>query len=334
LAKEPAGSRRRPGLVALLFFGLLFCPPAWGQDNSPPPGSVAAAERQAGGSAANGELALKPWADIRRYPARPLYTRPAALLLFLPGPLFFGVVLLLPRIRRRGLPLLMLFLLLGSRAGPPDPGLVARSAEEAFARGDLRRAAELYGGLEAKYPGNPALLYNLAVCRHLLGERGAAIYLLRRGLDREPGDSEIRAALVSLEKQYGLSGQLPLPPPLGAGLPFVLAACLSNLGFAAGAFFYRRRRVQLLILLVLLAAFTLVSAGLHLALESRENRVQGVVAAKTAELKMIPRERANNRLRLPEGTSLYVLGEDHGFLLVETGFGFKGWVEKKVLLID
>lgn len=334
MGKESAGRGGRPGLVALLLFTLVCCVPARGQSNLPDPAGLPAAEGEAGIGAERADLDMKPWSEIRRYRARPLYKRPAGLLLFLPGPLIFLAVLLLPSALRPGWLALLLFLLLGAQDTIQAPGLQVRNAEEAFARGNVRAAAALYTALENDFPDNPALMYNLAVCRHLLGQRGPAIYLLHRSLARRPGDRVIRRTVLALEKEYGLTGQLTLPPPLTAGLPYYLAACLSNLGFGAGAFFFRRRRVKLLIALILLTAAALVSFGFYLTLKRYENRRVGVVAAETAELKMIPRQTAENRLQLPEGTSVYVLGDDGSFMLVETGFGFKGWVEKKVLMID
>jgi tetratricopeptide (TPR) repeat protein len=323
LGKRIPGRGRRPGLVVLLLCLLAVGVPARGQGDSPPIPGGGAAESEAGVMSERADFALKPWTEIRRHRARPLYTRPAGLLLFLPGPLFFLAVLLLPAALRRKWPALPLIL----------PGL--REAETAFAVGEIGTAAALFeAALKRDFPDNPALLYNLAVCRHLLRERGRAIHLLRKGLAVKPGDRMLRQTLLSLEREYGLSGQLAPPPPLAAGLPYALAACFSNLAFIAGALFYRRRRVQLLILLVLLVTVALVSLGLYLTLRSRERQSVGVVDAATAELKVIPRSNAGSRLQLAEGTSLHVLGEDEGFVLVETGFGFKGWVEQRVLLID
>jgi tetratricopeptide (TPR) repeat protein len=339
LGKRIARSGRHPGLVVLLFCSLFCCASLWGRSAAPeiPPGPAGAAETESEDvtAAERPELALKPWEEIQYRNARPLYTRPAGLLLFLPGPLFFLAVLFLPASVRRKWPVLLLILLLGAGSGVRDPDNGTREAEAAFARGDLREAAALLqSALETEYADNPALMYNLAVCRHLLGQHDQAIYLLRKSLKAAPGDRMLREALLTLEREYGLSGQLALPPPLTAGLPFVLAALFSNLAFVAGALFLRRRRVQVLILLVLLVTAALVSLGFYLNLRSRVQQSVGVVTAGAAELKMIPRIHAHSRLRLAEGTSLYVLGEDEQFVLVETGFGFKGWIEKQSLLID
>lgn len=330
---------RRSGLVVLLVCSLLCCVPLWGQSAAaevpPGPAGAAEAETEAGTPAEGPELALKPWEEIQHRSARPIYTRPAGLLLFLPGPLFFLAVLLLPASLRRKWPALLLVLLLGAGNGVRGPDRPFREAEAAFVLGDLREtAALLQSALETEYPDNPVLMYNLAVCRHLLGQHDQAIYLLRKSLKAAPGDRMMREALLALEKKHGLSGQLALPPPLAAGLPFALTAALSNLAFIAGALFLRRRRVQLLILLVLLITAALISLGFYLNLRSRTQQSVGVVAAGAAELKMIPRIHARSHLRLAEGTSLYVLGEDEQFALVETGFGFKGWIEKQSLLID
>jgi tetratricopeptide (TPR) repeat protein len=339
---EAASRRGRcPGLVTLLLCGLLVCASGWGQGSATGPAGHVTVARDAAGPATRAEPGLKPWTEIRWHRGEPLYARPAGLLLFLPGPLFLLAVLLpplLPPRLRRGWPafplLLLLVLPLGARDEARDPGRLAEQAAAAYARGEIRSAADIFAGLEQDFPGNPALMYNLAVCYHRLGQRGQAVFLLRRSLAESPGDRVIRATLSALEREYGLDAQLGLPPPLSAGLPYYLAACLSNLAFAAGALFIRRRRVQLLILVVLLAAGALISLGSYLALESRERRPVGVVAAAAAELKTIPRAGAQSRLELAEGTSLYVLGEDERFMLVETSFGFKGWVQKRMLLID
>ena len=223
MGKESAGRGRRPRLVALLFFGLVCCVPGRGQSSLPEPAGLPAAEGEAGIGTESADLEVKPWNEIRRYRARPLYRRPAGLLHFLPGPLVFLAVLLLPSALRPGWLGLLLFLLLGAQDTLQAPGLQVRNAEAAFARGDIREAAVLYAALENDSPDNPALMYNLAVCRHLLGQRGPAIYLLRRSLARRPGDRVIRRTVLAREKEYGLTGQLTLPPPLAAGLPYYLA---------------------------------------------------------------------------------------------------------------
>jgi hypothetical protein len=317
----------RKGLVALVF--LLAVAPIGA---ARPQGERSAAEGPAvlAGSAAAG-LTPKGWEEVQRSSCGGAYRKPLNLLFLLPGTLFFAFAL--PgRRRRRLLPFLSLLLLLG--LSPEGAEQLVRGGEQAYRQGRFQEAARLYGEASELLPCNPALSYDLAIALHGAGQRGPAIHHLRRSLKGQPADGQVQAALQSLERSYGLLGQLPAPPGVHPDLFFWLSIVLCNLSLVTAAFVVRRRGVQVLIAFVLLVIAMGSSLGLFLGYLGRDSQRGGVVVSEGVGLQRIPEADSGNWLELPAGTSLRVRGETGGYYLVETSSRLQGWVPKDQFLLD
>jgi SH3-like domain-containing protein len=65
----------------------------------------------------------------------------------------------------------------------------------------------------------------------------------------------------------------------------------------------------------------------------QRNLPVAVVAETGTVLKRIPEQRARDWLRLPSGTTVRVAATHQGWLLVETAFGGKGWVERSAVYL-
>ena len=61
---------------------------------------------------------------------------------------------------------------------------------------------------------------------------------------------------------------------------------------------------------------------------------RGVILYDETAMRKIPDERASGWRSLVAGTSVAVQGLSDGFILVETGYGLKGWVASERILFD
>jgi len=303
------------GLVVFLFLVSVW--PASGQ--APRPDSGRAVER---------EFSVKPWREVRRSGSIRLHDQVWSLLLFLPGPLVF-VSFLAFRKRRIGL-VLVLFSLLGSVESQME---LVLKAEQQFNRGDIESALASYQRIEA-WSENSGLLYNMALCSHVLDRPGQAIYFLRKSLRIDPHDRVVRSTLNQLEKRYGLETQPTPQPPVNPEVFYLLLLIFTNLSFVLAAFLYRTREVRLLILLVLMGTLMIGSLLMFFIYHAQERKPLGVVAVEAVSLKKIPELEGRDWILLKPGTVLSITGEAGDFYLVETGLHLKGWVQKKTLLLD
>ncbi len=280
---------------------------------------------------------LKPWVEIEVSNCRRISRNPLSLLCLLPGLLFFLAALFWPRQLKVFFLSIMVCLL--SLGGSPVSGDVAAraerlvgQAEQAAKMGDFESAFRLYSEVDNILPGNAALKYNLAFCSRAMARNGSAVFYLRQALSLKVGDSAVRQDLKGLELDLGLDSQIPPPPPIDADLVYILTLVLGNLVLILAGLFFRLRQVKLLIMLILLFAVSLGSLGLFLSLG--RSRAVGIVATETAPLKKTPLPNSSSWIGLRGGTTLTVLGETADYFLVETGFELKGWIERKLLLLD
>jgi hypothetical protein len=316
----------RTGLVAfLLVFALAV---GFAQDLRPP-----APERSAS-TASRGDgldLRLKDQAEVESSECKQRYTNPLNLLFLLPGLLFFVLVLVAGKY---GKPFLFFSLLLLLSSTEPDHLALIQKAQESFASGNYQEAMETYRQAEGLMPCNSAILYNLGVVSHYLGQPGYAVHYLRRALHLAPADRQVRRALQSLEQRYDLVGQVAPPLVVHPDIAYMLFLVFANMALVIGAFVVRTKKVQFLITVVLLAIVALGCLAFFLGLICVDSRSVGVVVSEKGELFRVPEEDSKSWFELPEGTSLYVRGRSGGYYLVETPSKIEGWVKSDTILID
>ena len=280
---------------------------------------------------------LKPWVEIEASNRRRISRNPLSLLYLLPGLLFFLATLFWPR-QLKVLFLSIVLSLLGLGGSPASGDIAALAerlvgrAEQAAKMGDFESAFRFYSEADNILPRSAALKSNLAFCSRATARNGAAVFYLRRALELRVADSAVRQDLKDLEHDLGLDSQIPPPPPINVDLVYILTLVLGNLVLILAGLVFRLRQVKLLIMLILLFAVTLGSLGLLLSLGRR--RAVGIVATETAPLNKTPLPNSSSWISLRGGTTLAVLGETADFFLVETGFELKGWIERKLLLLD
>lgn len=320
----------RPAPVLLLMLALLF-PPAAGVF---PEGEDRPDLEITGSGGVPVRVGLREAEEVLAGPRENLYAEPYAYLLFLPGPLLFAVLLLMRRRLQRTTVLLVLgLLLLGSTSGSGTEQLV-RTAVRAFADG--RHAAALEAFLQAERDGvsSASLHYDIGLCRLALGERGRGIFRIRRAVRVAPQDRTLREDLHRIESALGLRNQVATGMAVHPNVPFVAILVLFNAAAVLFGVLYRFERGGLFILSVLTFAVLIGALVIFLfALHERGEPI-AVVAGQEAPLKRVPLAEAREWILLPEGTALDVRGSAQGYVLVKTGLGLEGWIERNRLLFD
>jgi tetratricopeptide (TPR) repeat protein len=315
----------RTGLVAfLIVFGSTT---GFSQDLQLP------TEDQEVGDAADGEmleLSLKEYSEVEGSDCKQHYSNPLNLLFLLPGLLFFVFALVTRGYRK--LFFFSLLFLLGSTE--PDRSALIRQAEQLFASGHYVKAMETYREAENQLPCNSALLYNLGVVSHYLGQPGYAVHYVRRSLRLAPADRQVRSALRALERRYNLAGQVAPPFPIHPDVAYLLLLIFANAAFVMGAFVIRTKKIHFLISLVLVAIAALGCLAFFLGRISLGSRSVGVVASEEGELFRVPEEDSKSWFELPAGTSLWIRGQAGRYYLVETPSQIEGWVRRDTILID
>jgi len=290
-------------------------------------------EDQEVGDAADGEmleLSLKEYSEVEGSDCKQHYSNPLNLLFLLPGLLFFIFALVTRSYRK--LFFFSLLFLLGSTE--PDRSALIRQAEQLFASGHYVKAMETYREAENQLPFNSALLYNLGVVSHYLGQPGYAVHYVRRSLRLAPADRQVRSALRALERRYNLAGQVAPPFPIHPDVAYLLLLIFANAAFVIGAFVIRTKKIHFLISLVLVAIAALGCLAFFLGRVSLGSRSVGVVASEEGELFRVPEEDSNSWFELPSGTSLWIRGQAGRYYLVETPSHIEGWVRRDTILID
>lgn len=312
----------RAGLVAVLL--LLLLTPGYSQRASEhSPAASASLDPQV--------LPFKELNAIRKSNCTRHYSNPLNLLFLLPGMLFFLFALVTRRYKNM-LPFFSLVLLMAS--SQQDPYISIREAERSFQAGRYAEAIELYRQAEQALSCNPALLYNLGILSHYLGEQGYAIHYLRQSLREKPGDPQVRGVLQSLEQRYGLVGQVAAPFPVHPDLAYLLLLLFANASLIMAALVVRTKKVQFLISFVLLTIAVLSSFAFFVGRLHSESRPVGVVISEGSDLNRVPEEDSKSWFELSSGTSLWIKGQFGDYYLVETPSDIMGWVRTKTILLD
>lgn len=313
----------RTGLVALLL--VLACIPGSAQE------SRRSGERETSSPELipAAEPTLKDLEEIEKSNCRRRYGNPLNLLFLLPGVLFFTFALVTRRYRKV-FPFIGLLFLLGS--AQPDSSV--RKAEESFASGRYLEALEIYRRVQRDLPYNSAVFYNLGIVSHYLEQPGYAVHYLRRSLRLDPGDRQARGALIDLERDYELTGQVAPPFPVDPDIAFLMVLVFTNATFVLGAFVVRTKKVRFLISLVLVAIMCLGSLAFFLGRLLAESRSVGVVVSREGEMFRVPEEDSRSWFDLPEGTSLWIRGKSGSYYLVQTPSRIEGWVRSDTILLD
>jgi len=93
--------------------------------------------------------------------------------------------------------------LLPGEMNSEDPAVIARHADEFFARNEYQQAADLYQKLLAASPSDPDAYNNLGITLHYLGRSTEALEILNKGVKVDANYQRIWLTLGFVNKQLG-----------------------------------------------------------------------------------------------------------------------------------
>jgi len=224
-------------------------------------------------------------------------------------------------------------LLVSSSAIPVSSHFESLEKAQAFLNDQKSgEALEIYNQLVDELPENPALFYNKALTEYDLNIRGLAVYSLRKALNLKPGSSLYRKALASLEAEYGLERQVQASTGLSPDLFFLFFLLLFNGGALTISFNIRKRKIELSIVIIMIFFLSLVSLGIVFYTDLLSKSDTAITIVEEGELKKVPGDLGSFWLNLQEGTAVHVLSRSDNSLLIRTGYGLEGWIEKDSLI--
>jgi len=234
--------------------------------------------------------------------------------------------------------LLPLFL----RADSPDADLDA--ANRAYSEGRYDDSAKLFQQIIATRGYSASLCFDLGNAEAKAGRLGAAILNYERARYLAPGDADIDHNLQLTRKQAGLDPNsyrwwqiaLRLVAPV---IGYLLMGCLSLLILAViGSTFLPGGPAQRPFLRGMIKTVFFVGIPVCLLLGFVElsaigftNRIEGVIVAKDATLRLSPFDSAEKVGTVPEGELVTVERRHDDYFWIEARDHHFGWVQEKEL---
>ncbi|MBB6479478.1 SH3 domain-containing protein [Spirochaeta isovalerica] len=265
---------------------------------------------------------------------RAFYNIPLYYLLLLPGLISILAALIRKRYDARIGAFFLLFAVLVSSSSVTLPlwGDKLQKARQLFEEEKFTEADDIYSELISGNEENSALYYNRAIIQYNLDEPGRTVYLLRKALNLKPGSRLYQNALAAVEEEYGLERQVRATSGLSPDLFFLLFILLFNGGALVISFNIRKRKMELTILIIMVFFLSLISLAIVGYSHYVSRTDAAVVNAEEGELKKVPGNSGGSWLTLQEGTTVFVLSRSDDSLLIRTGYGLEGWIEKSSLL--
>ena len=265
---------------------------------------------------------------------KPFYNISLYYLLVLPGLVSIITALVRNRYSARLSVFSMLFVLLVSSSAieVSTLGESLEKAKELWDNQEIEEALVFYNQAIVELPENSALFYNRALMEYDLDMRGASVFSLRKALNLKPGSSLYRRALVSLEGEYGLERQVRASSGLSPDLFFLLFILLFNGGALTISFNIRKRKIELSIFIIMVFFLSLVSLSIVIFTDQLSKSDTAITMVDQGELRKVPGDLGSSWLTLQEGTAVHVLSRSDDSLLIRTGYGLEGWINKDSLI--
>ncbi len=223
-------------------------------------------------------------------------------------------------------------LLLSASAGP-DKATVQKGID-AYEKGRYADAAALFESAREESVVFPLLEYDLALAQRYGKNPPLALDTLYGSLRTSPGEKILIDAIREIEKEGNLLHQFDPVPQIDPDVPFVIALAFFSACIVLFGFFLRARKSGILVAAMCSAALFVAAAALAIYCVQKAETDFSVVALPGAGIKKIPDPDLSAWSELAPGTTVRVYGEANGFVLVETGTGFKGWVQGDALVAD
>ena len=245
---------------------------------------------------------------------RNLYRSWLNYLWFLPGAIFFVLVLLM---KGRRLPLALILTVILSVS-------------------ILSAGSFLAGGQDtvSKFPADSRQLYNNAITAYEDGKIADSLHNIRTAVYNDPTSSLYRDTLGRLETEYGQINAVKPSVGLHPDIFYFILMISLNLFFLAAVFRMVKPGGTASVLVILFGLIIILSSAMITYVHFSRESLTAVVRQGGSYLKKIPRPSANDWLPLDAGTALRVIESSEGYLLVETGLGVKGWISEELLITD
>ncbi|MBI3313266.1 MAG: tetratricopeptide repeat protein [Candidatus Omnitrophica bacterium] len=216
-----------------------------------------------------------------------------------------------------------------------------QKANESYRSGKIDEAASVYRTLSEKHPGSSEIFYNLGNSLYRQGSVGEAILAYERARMIEPRNADIvynlnyaRSLLeyrIEDKRNWYLKAAEKILETLTEKEIYLLAIAAYFLLMASWAFVLFLRRglpwgTWRKVFTILLFFFILIAVSKHV--ESRVMR-DGVVVAKSAEVRYGPSEGDQIAFRLGEGLRLYVVERRSEWSRILLVNGETGWVSNE-----
>jgi tetratricopeptide (TPR) repeat protein len=199
------------------------------------------------------------------------------------------------------------------------------AAQVHFDKGEYKEALEYYKSAIDQWDNNAAYLYNKGVLHYFNNENAASIASLRTALYLKPTNNQIRNTLKSIERSLSLDHQFELTLFLAQDILFILFVLSVNSLFILLALSGKRHRI-LSALFVFLFILSGMVSGVELIRSSwLLNRKEAVIRQDIA-IRKIPNFQGSPWITIPEGTSVELIRNYKGFILVHTAYGLEGWI--------
>ncbi len=179
-----------------------------------------------------------------------------------------------------------------------------------------------------------AVLYNQSVDKYHEGNLKDCLHYLRTAIYIDPLNSMSREMLAWIESENGFINSVRPSSRVHPDIFFYLLAAAVNGVFLLLVISRYKPSGGASVLLILFGLLLLFSVFMIIYTDHNRKNLTGIVFGDEIFLKKIPREAADLWLTIEEGEAVKILDESNGFLLVETGFGIQGWIDKTAVLKD
>jgi tetratricopeptide (TPR) repeat protein len=236
-------------------------------------------------------------------------------------------------------------------AGPvrAQAGGDLESANQAYSAGHYDDAAKMFRGLIDSEGYSAPLCFNLANADAKAGHVGAALLNYERARHLAPRDAEIDHNLQLERQKAGLKPNSyrwwqalllsidwnVLFALIVGGLVLIIAAIVATRLGEAGAAVFRAEprawhRAWKTVLFVALPV-TLLLFFVELSAIGFENRIEGVITASNAVLRLSPFDSAEQTGTIPEGELVTVEERHDDYLRIEARDRQFGWIQQKLI---
>ncbi len=213
----------------------------------------------------------------------------------------------------------------------PEDHRQLKQAQSLADTGNFERAQEILHALTVTYPRNADLHYQTGVAAARNYSPALSIFYLDKALRLQSESQQFGDYKQVIEAGLSLERQIPLMITIPA--PVLTISSIVLLSLISLAFLLKRRgkKAGFWVFVMLCAMLWMVNAGLLFMQLQQKNSQVAVLWEPGGFLRKIPEASSTAWLQLAGGTSVTVLARSDDFLLIETAYGIRGWIDRTAL---